>query len=150
MKLVTSTTAPDFAALREQHGVHDANYALLKLARTRAIYGTLYQRLQDVLHIDDEGCEVTITLRSHSKTLTLTSAETDECFSLCEIYGVLGSRLNALSAEILDLLAATKDALPAAFEGTNDPLMIQAHALCMPQPQATAEVASPEPTRHAA
>jgi len=147
MKLATDTTVPNFKALRELTSLHDAGYEAVKLTRTRAIYAALYQRMLDTLHIDDEGYELTITLRSPSKTLTLNNAEADACFNLSDVYGVQGKRMDALSAEILDMLSGAKN---DAFAGTDDPQMMQAHALCLPQMEAATDSAHADPTRRAA
>lgn len=124
-------TPTDFAALREVSSPHDAGYKTKQLARRRAHYAALFQRYQDALTIDDEGYEVSITIRSVSKSLTLTSAEAEHCFNLTELYGKLGAHLNALRAEIMDLLA-DPSAEAAGFEGTDEPLLHEALALCLP------------------
>lgn len=123
----------DLAILREQTSIHDAGYETLKLQRSREIYGALYQRFQDLLRLDDEGYEITITLRGASRTVTLTTDEAEACFNLSDIYGVLGNRLNAQHTQILDVLLAIEKGTPLDFmDGTNDPLLRQALALCLP------------------
>lgn len=140
MKL-TTTPAPTLAALRQQKYVHDAGAETLKLQRTREIYAALYQRFQDVLRLDDEGYEVTITVRGLSRTLTLSAAETEACFNLDEMYAVLGNRLNAHHAEILDMLLKVEGGTPLdSQEGTDEPLLHQALALCLPAPTPATEV----------
>jgi hypothetical protein len=142
MKVNKTPSVPNYAALRDITSLHDANYGEVKLARTRAIYGALYQRMLDTLFLDDEGYEVTITLRSASKTLTLNEAEVDKCFNLTDIYEAQGKRLDALSAQILDLLGAGDLAdSKGAFAGTTDPDVLLGHALCMPQPHEQPEAA---------
>lgn len=130
MKLASTTPAPDFTALRELTGVHDADFEAQKLVRARAIYAARYARLQELLLLDDEGYEVTITVRSHSKTLTLTQYEGEACFDLNAVYGVLGRGLDALKDQILDCLAGTAPTI-GLNEAENQQLR-QAHMLCLP------------------
>jgi hypothetical protein len=140
---VSPTTAPiDFAALKEVESAHDVNYIAGKLARRRTHYAFLFQRYQDILTLDDEGCEISVTLKSATKTVTLTTAESEECFCLNDMYQLLGNHLDALQAEILDLLEGKvkgKDEQFGLWEGTDAPIMRQVVALCMPQAAAPAE-----------
>lgn len=133
MKLATETTTVSLAELSKE-AAHDANFEVLQLQRKRAIYATTYQRMQEVLHLDDEGYEVSITLRSHSKTLTLTAAEGAQCFDSGELYTCIGGQLRALQAQILQILQRVEDGQPlGSQEGTDTPQMHQVLALCMPQ-----------------
>lgn len=136
---VASAPAATLTLLSQQQAPHDAGYETLKLQRAREIYAALYQRMQDALRLDDEGYEVSIVLRGPSRTLTLTADEADTCFNLNEIYAVLGKRLSAKQAEIMDLLLKVESGTPLdSEEGTDDPLLHQALALCLPAATAPA------------
>lgn len=138
-----ATKIADLGTLLELHGVHDAGYEALKLERAREIYGVLYRRMQDLLHLDEEGYQVSITLRGPSRTINLTPAEAEKCFNFSDIFEVVGSQMNARHAEIIDTLLNIENGTPldSAMEGTGSPLMREALALCLPQvPKATQEV----------
>lgn len=153
MKVSPTTPAVDFAALKEVECAHDVNYMAGKLARRRAHYAFLFQRYQDILTLDDEGCEISVTLKSATKTVTLTTAEAEECFCLNDMYQLLGNHLDALQAEILDLLEGKvkgKDEQFGLWEGTEAPIMRQVVALCMPQSATQTPADSTTPTAKAA
>jgi hypothetical protein len=156
MKLATTATALDYTALREVQSTHDVDYLNGKLARRRAHFAFLFQRNQDLLTLDDEGYEVSITLKSATKTVTLTAAESEDAFDLGNIYQKLSGQLAALQAQILDLLENKQEGKHKDFglwEGTDAPIMRQVVALCMPQPVAkpqTDSTASTTPTVKAA
>jgi len=150
MKVATATPI-DFDALRNIDSVHDAGFKAQHLARRRAHYAALFQRYQDAVAINDEEYEVSITIRSVSKSLTLTAAESDAAFDITAIYEKLGKKLDALKDEIIDLLTDESiEDKKGCFAGTDDPLMHQAHNLCMPQQSADESSAQPAPTRRAA
>lgn len=140
MKLAATTPALDFAALRQVDNAHDVDYLAGKLARRRAHFAALFQRYQDMLALDDEGCEISVTLKSATKTATLTAAEAEQCFCINDVFQLIGGQLDALQAEILDLLEHKQDGghshQDGLWEGTDAPIMRQVVALCMPQPAA--------------
>jgi hypothetical protein len=148
MKLAT-TPALDFATLKEVESAHDVDYMNGKLARRRAHFAFCFQRYQDLLTLDDEGYEVSITLKSATKTVTLTAAESEDAFDLGNIYQKFSGQLAALQAEILDLLENKQKGKHKDFglwEGTDAPIMRQVVALCMPQPAAKPQTDSTAPT----
>lgn len=141
MKVSSTTPTVDFAALREVESAYDVAFKAKQLARRRAHYAFLFQRYQDMLTLDDEGYEVSITLKSATKEVTLNSTESGDCFDITNMYSQLGKKLGALQDEILDLLADfNKEDTTSTFAGTDKPIMHQVVALCMPQAVAPAEV----------
>ena len=135
MKLATTTTAPiDFDAMQAFVGAHDAGYKAKQLARRRAHYAALFQRYQDLLTLDDEGFEVSITLRSATKTVVLSAKESERAFDLSELYDQHGKHMGALQDEIIDLLREKDDDDTGLWAGTDLLIMHQIVALCMPQP----------------
>lgn len=149
MKLNTTASTLNFIALREVKSAHDVDYLAGKLARRRAHFAALFQRYQDMLTLDDEGCEISVTLKSATKTVTLTATEGAECFCLNDMFQFLGNQLDVLQAEILDLLENKengKHKQHGLWEGTDAPIMRQVVALCMPQPASALTADSSTPT----
>lgn len=137
------TALAHLAQLRDQQGVHDANFETLKLQRTRETYAAYYNRLQDILQADDEGYELVITVRSLTREVTLANDEGQASFDITALFELWGNKLNALHQEIADKLIKIENGEPldSAMSGTGDPLLIQAHAMCMPQPETPSKVA---------
>ncbi|MGI4863721.1 MAG: hypothetical protein ACRYFZ_07325 [Janthinobacterium lividum] len=149
MKLAADTPALDFTALKKVESAHDVDYLAGQLARRRAHFAFLFQRYQDLLTLDDEGYEVSITLTSATKTVTLSRAEGEDSFDMTALYEKHGNHMAALQAEILDLLENKQDGSHKDFglwEGTGAPDMRQVVALCMPQSTTPAPADSPAPT----
>ncbi|MGI4735073.1 MAG: hypothetical protein ACRYG7_07835 [Janthinobacterium lividum] len=138
------TTLAHLAQLREQQGVHDANYETLQLQRTRETYAAYYNRFQDILQADEEGYEVIITVRSLTKEVTLTNEEGQESFDITALFQKWGNKLSALHHEITDKLIKIENGEPldGAMHGTGNALLVQAHALCLPQPEGVTPVAN--------
>jgi len=149
MKVAANTPALDFTALKKVESAHDVDYLAGQLARRRAHFAFLFQRYQDLLTLDDEGYEVSITLTSATKTVTLSRAEGEDSFDMTALYEKHGNHMAALQAEILDLLENKEKNQHKDFglwEGTDAPTMRQVVTLCMPQPAAQPLADSTAPT----
>jgi hypothetical protein len=128
MKVNKTAAAPDFAAIKAVSSLVDLNMEARKLARLRLEFGALYQQYQDMLQADDEGMEVTITIRSTTKTLTLRDTNLDY-FNTGDYYQSVGTYLDHLQKQIIAL--------------QDHAMGIHALALCLPEQPATTEPVVP-------
>jgi len=142
MKIATATTAPDFAAIKAVASVVDLNMEARKLARLRLEFGALYQQYQDVLQADDEGMEVTITIRSTTKTLKLRDTGLDY-FNTGDYYQNVGTYLDHLQKQIIELHEKAQttglDKGGSAADQQDQAMGVHALALCLPEQPTTAE-----------
>jgi hypothetical protein len=146
MKVATAATAPDFAAIKAVSSLVDLNMEARKLARLRLEFGALYQQYQDMLQADDEGMEVTITIRSTTKTLTLRDTNLDY-FNTGDYYQSVGTYLDQLQKAILELHEKKQttglDMGGSAADLQDHAMGIHALALCLPEQPATTEPVVP-------
>lgn len=129
------TRIAELTKLQQQQNVHNTGIEAIELGQRRVAYAALYQRLLDLMQLDEEGFEVSITLRGLTKTVALSAAEAKMCFDNSPLYADLTEALNKRHAVIIGTLLKVECGTPLDSEdGADNGARGGALALCLPPP----------------